>query len=119
MTNTADTNGNKLRSLMTWIRLLLPITLAALGWYIGQTVGKLDDRLETIETADTLLREEFVEHRAEEQSWKIEIERRQAQDEAEQKDHITSERFQTRTKNLERRIERLEDRMNASTDKKE
>lgn len=39
------TNGNGVEGLLRWVRLLLPVAIAGIGWYIGHTVGKFDDAL--------------------------------------------------------------------------
>ena len=102
----------KVTGLMTWVRLLLPLGLAALGWYIGQTVGNLDQRLSAMEEGDRVLKEEFIEHRATADAWMREIERRITADELTIEDLVSMSQFMSRASGHDKRLERLEDRIN-------
>lgn len=41
--------GNGVESLMRWVRLLLPVAIAGIGWYLGHTVGKFEDQLQGLD----------------------------------------------------------------------
>lgn len=110
-----DTQENpinpKVNGVMTWVRLLLPMGLAALGWYIGQTVGNLNERLTAMEADGQIIREQFLEHRAADNAWMREMERRLAADELTISDMVSMDQFRARVESHERRMERIEDRL--------
>jgi hypothetical protein len=48
--------GNGVEGLMRWVRLLMPMAIAGIGWYLGHTIGQfqesligLDDRIDVQE----------------------------------------------------------------------
>lgn len=102
----------RVTGLMTWVRLLLPMGLAALGWYIGQTVGNLDQRLDAIELGDQVMKEEFIEHRASSEARMKELERRLTSHELTVEDLVSLSQFLSRAEQHDRQLERLEDRIN-------
>lgn len=108
-----DQDGEKrVSGMMTWVRLLLPLALAALGWYIGQTVGNLDERLHEIEDKLSANNSRFIQHAAEQKAWQREIERRLTSDELTIEDLVRMDQFLQRSSQIERRVDRLEDRLN-------
>jgi len=111
--NVKSGNGSEQRlgSVMIWVRLLLPLCIAALGWYIGQTVGNLSSRLDNIEKFDAQLREEFVQHKSQSESFMAELERRLTRDELTIDDLVRMSRFLSTNDAQDKRIERLEDRL--------
>jgi hypothetical protein len=47
----------RVEGLVSWVRLLLPVAIAAIGWYVGNTVGTINDRISAVETG---LQEQIV-----------------------------------------------------------
>jgi hypothetical protein len=106
-----ETREARVAAMMTWVRLLLPLAIAALGWYIGQTVGNLNQRLTNLEVEDQALRLEFIEHKTQSDQRHADIERRLSKDEKFISDKLNVERFIESQNEINRRIERLEDRL--------
>lgn len=98
-------------NLMSWVRALLPIVIAALGWYIGQTVNGLERRLDDIEAGDQKLQVDFVETRAIGEARYLEIQRRLASHELTLSEMIKLTEFMSRTDGIDRRLDRVEDRL--------
>jgi len=98
-------------NLMSWVRLLLPVTIAALGWYIGQTVNGLEERLAEIEKSDKQLSLDFVEHRATDEARFVDIQRRLNTHELTLAEMVELTEFMTRAGSIDRRLDRIENRL--------
>lgn len=110
-------NNTKVNSLMLWVRILLPIVLAALGWYIGQTVGNLEQRLKDIEASDKIILSDFLQHRSKSEAQFEEIMRRLSSHDLTTADIVQMDRFLSKEAAQDRRIERIEDRLNEKKEK--
>jgi hypothetical protein len=105
------TENSKVNALMVWIRLLLPVTIAALGWYIGQTVNGLDDRLDLIEIGDQRLELEITAHLATDSARHIDIQRRLANHELTFSDMVQMTEYLSRMNSVDKRFDRIENRL--------
>ena len=109
----AETKENpRVQNLMSWVRMILPITIAGLGWYIGQTVNGLENRLTDIETKSANHELEFASHRASAEQNLIEINRRLSKNELTLSDMVELTEFMSRSGSIDRRLDRIEDRLN-------
>ncbi len=43
------TTSRRVEGLMAWVRMLLPVAIAAIGWYVGHTVGGINDKIVKLE----------------------------------------------------------------------
>jgi hypothetical protein len=103
-------------NLMSWIRALLPIIIAALGWYIGQTVNGLERRLNDIDISNQELRVDFVETRAIGEARYLDIQRRLTSHELTLSEMVKLTEFMSRTNGLDRRLDRVENRIDKHTE---
>lgn len=94
----------RVTSLMTWIRMAIPIIIAAIGWYVGQTVGGVYSRLDRNEAEVTKLGSEFIQHKAETQIQLQNI--LKDHDKLNNADSVTRHEFES----IEMRIQRLENK---------
>ena len=113
----ATATEKTMTGMMGWVRLVLPLAIAGLGWYIGQTVGNVNQRLSDIENYNTITKEQLIEHRADYSSWKKEIERRMTSNELRIKDMVTISQFQQKANAHDQRLNRVEDRVNNHAEK--
>jgi len=101
---TIENDEKKINVIMHVVRLTVPIILAALGWYVGQTVGTLNNRLIILEHAKESIRLDFNTFKAEEN-----INIRNILDEHKMintKDNISRREFD----NIEKRLEKIENK---------
>lgn len=103
--------SSKLDFALSWIRLLLPVVLSALGWYIGQTVGDLNTRITYLESQERVSREEFIEFKATTVQSLADINRRLALNATNIVHNVTDEQFSSFKANVDKRLDRIEDRL--------
>jgi len=98
-------------SALSWMRILLPIILGALGWYIGQVIGPMEKRITSLET----YQQQSVVYRSKDETLMATYLRRIIVLEDDHRrcreDCISKEEFNRRQQAVEHDIEKLENRV--------
>lgn len=108
----AEKNENpRVVNLMSWVRMLLPVTIAALGWYIGQTVNGLEDRLSLIEAGDARMVLQQTAHTSMDNARTEDMMRRLENHELTFTEMVQLTEFMSKSESVDRRLDRIEDRL--------
>lgn len=99
----AISNSERVENLMSWVRILMPVALAGIGWYINQVVVDLEESNKNLAVKVDAVAIDYFQHKSSVESQLKELSRRIAVDEALIVPRSEIDR-------MARRIERLEDR---------
>jgi hypothetical protein len=112
-----NTEGLRLQKLMQWVRVLLPLSLAALGWFISHTIGSYDSRLELMESTYSEHGITYATHVATNDQKFKSIEDRLLHEELTVNEMVTLTQYLQRMNGFDKRLDRVETKIDTHNQK--
>lgn len=95
--------NERINNLLSWIRLLIPMAIAAIGWYVGQTVSSINADISELKNDFTALNSDYIAFKSKTQN---ELDNRTR----EIYNHVSNGEFDTRMGLFSDRLDRLENK---------
>lgn len=98
-------------TVLSWLRILLPLILAGLGWYVSQVIAPLEDRIINLEEKQQNLIEYTISDREIHSSNVLRLNKIIKDHESHKNDFIRKNYFDKVLKSVEHDLDVLEDRV--------
>lgn len=98
-------------TVLSWLRILLPVILGALGWYIGQVVAPMENRISELENKQEIIIQDLVRAKSFHETNLGRLNKIIEDHESHKQQFIRKHYFERVIKTIEQDVETIEDRI--------